>query len=102
MYTTKADIWSLGITAIEIAEGEPPYSQKKPYYAMKKIEKENPPKLSEFSKWSSSFHNFITKCLIKGNSNQTQINERLLKNYYIILLCNKKKLKFPRIYLKIL
>ena len=68
MYTTKADIWSLGITAIEIAEGEPPYSKKKPYFAMEKIKKEQPPKLKEMSNWSNLFADFLSKCLVKGNS----------------------------------
>jgi serine/threonine protein kinase len=57
----------LGITAIEIAEGEPPLSKKRPMMAMEIIKKNPPPRLSNPSKWSGDFIDFISKCLVKGN-----------------------------------
>lgn len=62
-YTNKTDIWSVGITAIEMAEQEPPYSKYYTWVAMKKI-RENPPKgLTAPDKWSPAFNDFVKKCL---------------------------------------
>ena len=62
-YNRKTDIWSLGITAIEMAEGEPPYSHIHPFRAMFAI-KNNPPQgLTDPEKWSPEFNAFVSRCL---------------------------------------
>mmetsp|Transcript_10802 Transcript_10802/g.15017 ORF Transcript_10802/g.15017 Transcript_10802/m.15017 type:complete len:489 (+) Transcript_10802:78-1544(+) len=63
-YDAKADIWSLGITAIECALGEPPHSNVHPMRAIFLIPKSPPPTLGE-GDWSEEFRDFVAKCLIK-------------------------------------
>ena len=52
IYTIKTDIWSLGITAIEIAQGEPPLSNKKPMFAMEIIKKNPIPSMKTPFPWT--------------------------------------------------
>jgi serine/threonine-protein kinase 24/25/MST4 len=60
----KADIWSLGITAIELALGKAPYSEFEYGKVMKLILNCEPPNLPEEA-WSDEFRNFITACTTK-------------------------------------
>jgi serine/threonine protein kinase len=62
-YDMKCDIWSLGITCIEMAEGKPPNSKIRTFLVMKYIVKEPPKGLTEPSKWSKDFNDFVSKCL---------------------------------------
>eukprot|EP01029_Cantina_marsupialis_P014089 TRINITY_DN311_c2_g1_i2.p1 TRINITY_DN311_c2_g1~~TRINITY_DN311_c2_g1_i2.p1 ORF type:complete len:461 (+),score=134.32 TRINITY_DN311_c2_g1_i2:1177-2559(+) len=76
-YDGKADIWSLGITAIELAEGEPPYSHIHPMRAIFMIPSQPPPKLSDAGKWSNEFNDFIATCLIKDPAKRPTSQELL-------------------------
>lgn len=63
-YDIKADIWSLGITAIEIAEGVAPNHDLQPMHVLIKIINDPPPKLDEEDfDWSPEFVNFVKCCL---------------------------------------
>ncbi|CAF0759171.1 unnamed protein product [Brachionus calyciflorus] len=64
-YNNKVDIWSLGITCIEIADKQPPNIHLGPCEAMEKIKKEGSPSLKNPQEWSIQFQNFISECLIK-------------------------------------
>ena len=62
-YTSKTDIWSLGITAIEMAEGEPPYNDRYPYMAMERIKVKPAQNLTNPERWSPAFNDFVRQCL---------------------------------------
>jgi serine/threonine kinase 3 len=60
-----ADIWSLGITALEMAESKPPYGDIHPVRAIFMIPTKPPPSLREPDQWSPEFIDFVTQCLVK-------------------------------------
>ncbi|OCT63578.1 hypothetical protein XELAEV_18044673mg [Xenopus laevis] len=64
-YDVRCDVWSLGITAIELADGDPPLSDMHPVKALFKIPRNPPPTLLHPGKWCRGFSHFISQCLIK-------------------------------------
>uniref|UniRef100_A0A671S1G0 non-specific serine/threonine protein kinase n=1 Tax=Sinocyclocheilus anshuiensis TaxID=1608454 RepID=A0A671S1G0_9TELE len=62
-YDYKADIWSLGITLIELAQIEPPHHELNPMRVLLKIAKSEPPTLEQPAKWSMEFKDFLKKAL---------------------------------------
>lgn len=64
-YDSRADIWSLGITAIEMAKGDPPLSEYHPMRVLFLIPKARAPALDPEEGWSEEFQDFIEKCLQK-------------------------------------
>jgi len=79
-YDEKADLWSLGITAIEMAEGKPPYSNIHPMRAIFMIPSRPPPRLTEPDKWTSDLNDFVAKCLTKNPELRPQASELLKHN----------------------
>ena len=80
-YDSKADIWSLGITLIELAEGVPPYAHHSTLAVLRLIPKNDPPKLEEPERWSSDFNEFLDKCLQKDPTKRPSAIELLTVSY---------------------
>jgi serine/threonine protein kinase len=64
-YDGRADIWSVGITAIEMAEMLPPNSDVHPMRILFLIPQDPPPKLINQKGWSPAFHEFLAAALQK-------------------------------------
>ncbi|XP_041467913.1 serine/threonine-protein kinase 3/4-like isoform X3 [Lytechinus variegatus] len=76
-YDCKADIWSLGITALEMAEGKPPYAEIHPMRAIFMIPTKPPPTFRDPEKWSQDFIDFTSKCLIKNPEDRATATDLL-------------------------
>lgn len=78
-YNELCDIWSLGITAIELAELQPPLFDVHPLRVLFLMTKSGyqPPRLKEKGKWSSSFHNFVKVTLTKNSKKRPSATKML-------------------------
>lgn len=79
-YDYKVDIWSLGITCIELAEKEPPNNLISPNRVLIKILKSEPPNLRSSNRWSQEFKDFVQKCLEKDPNKRPTAKELLNVN----------------------
>ena len=70
----KSDVWALGISLIELAEGKNPYAEYTSAQVMNRVINKEPPSLSS-SKWSAAFVDFVSKCLVKDAANRSPVSE---------------------------
>ncbi|XP_035984307.1 mitogen-activated protein kinase kinase kinase kinase 4 isoform X15 [Fundulus heteroclitus] len=90
-YDYRSDLWSCGITAIEMAEGAPPLCDMHPMRALFLIPRNPPPRLKS-KKWSKKFFSFIESCLVK-NYTQRPPTEQLLKHQFIREQPNERQVR---------
>ena len=81
-YSYKIDIWSLGITTIEMGNGKAPYKEYSPMEFLAEMESNRIPKLNESDKfkWSDDIKNFLKDCLIKNPQLRPDAKELLKKH----------------------
>ncbi|KAB7496320.1 Traf2 and NCK-interacting protein kinase [Armadillidium nasatum] len=81
-YDNRSDLWSLGITALEMAESQPPLCDMHPMRALFLIPRNSPPRFKSGKKWSKRFHSFIESVLVK-DYHQRPYTDQLLKHPFI-------------------
>ncbi|KAL3367738.1 hypothetical protein AABB24_008876 [Solanum stoloniferum] len=81
-YDGKVDVWALGVSAIEMAEGLPPRATVHPMRVLFMISIEPAPMLEDKEKWSLVFHDFVAKCLTKDTRLRPTASE-MLKHKFI-------------------
>uniref|UniRef100_A0AAR2K5X7 non-specific serine/threonine protein kinase n=1 Tax=Pygocentrus nattereri TaxID=42514 RepID=A0AAR2K5X7_PYGNA len=89
-YNHLCDIWAVGITAIELAELQPPMFDLHPMKALMVMSKSSfqPPKLKDKAKWSSAFHSFVKMCLTKSPRKRPTA-ETLLQHPFVTQLLTR-------------
>ncbi|XP_063217948.1 serine/threonine-protein kinase 3-like [Bacillus rossius redtenbacheri] len=80
-YDCAVDIWSLGITALEMAEGKPPYGDIHPMRAIFMIPTKPPPSFRQPDKWSPEFIDFVSSCLVKSPEERASASELLQHDF---------------------
>uniref|UniRef100_A0A8C9A3Q3 non-specific serine/threonine protein kinase n=1 Tax=Prolemur simus TaxID=1328070 RepID=A0A8C9A3Q3_PROSS len=91
-YDYKADIWSLGITLIEMAQIEPPHHELNPMRVLLKIAKSDPPTLLTPSKWSVEFRDFLKVALDKNPETRPSAAQ-LLEHPFVSSITSNKALR---------
>ncbi|XP_077465473.1 mitogen-activated protein kinase kinase kinase kinase 4-like isoform X2 [Stigmatopora argus] len=90
-YDYRSDLWSLGITALEMAEGAPPLCDMHPMRALFLIPRNPPPRLKS-KKWSKRFLSFIDTCLVKNHLHRAT-TDVLLRHAFIRDLTNERQVR---------
>uniref|UniRef100_A0A8C7Y737 non-specific serine/threonine protein kinase n=1 Tax=Oryzias sinensis TaxID=183150 RepID=A0A8C7Y737_9TELE len=90
-YDARCDVWSLGITAIELGDGDPPLSDLHPMRALFKIPRNPPPTLHQPELWSHDFNDFISRCLIKDFELRPNVLD-LLQHVFIKQTVGREKI----------
>ncbi|KAF9481044.1 kinase-like protein [Pholiota conissans] len=85
-YDSKADIWSFGITALELTQGRPPRSKESPHKVLLRTVQEDPPTLNRdgggVHKYSRAFKEVIDSCLVKDPAKRPTAEELLQTPFF--------------------
>ncbi len=76
-------VWSLGITAIELADGRPPYSDIHPMRAMFMIPTKEPATVQHPEMFSEAFNQFVARCLVKDPGTRESSSDLLQRDAFI-------------------
>jgi len=90
-YGVGVDVWSLGIAAIEMAEGDPPYLDFPPLRALFLIATHGAPSLKEPGLWSPTFKDFLGRCL-EVDTAKRATSQELLDHPFLKLACPTRTL----------
>ncbi|KAM8967152.1 myosin-IIIa [Pelodytes ibericus] len=92
-YDSRCDVWSLGITAIELGDGDPPLADVHPMRALFKIPRNPPATLRQPELWSSEFNDFIAQCLTKDYEKRPMVSDLLEHEFIKQIRDNEKALQ---------
>ncbi|XP_075241500.1 myosin-IIIb-like isoform X2 [Convolutriloba macropyga] len=90
-YDNRCDVWSLGITGIELADGDPPLCELHPVKALFRIPRNNPPTLRRPADWSDEFNSFLASCLVKDFEQRAFARDLVSSDQFLQLCTNYAK-----------
>ncbi|KAK6061890.1 hypothetical protein COOONC_00449, partial [Cooperia oncophora] len=85
-YGVQCDVWAVGITAIELAECQPPAFDLHPMQVLYLMTRSNykPPHLKEKHRWSPLFHDFVRQCLTKNPKKRPSPDKLLAAHHFVL------------------
>lgn len=89
-YNGSVDIWSLGITCLEMADGEPPYYREPPLRALLLIHTSPPPTVKDPLRWSPQFLDFLKRCLELNPADRGTASQ-MLNHPFLKMACSPKE-----------
>ncbi|XP_014249774.1 neither inactivation nor afterpotential protein C isoform X2 [Cimex lectularius] len=84
-YDNRADVWALGITAIELGDGKAPFQDMHPTRALFQIVRNPPPTLYRPAHWSQNYNDFVAECLVKNPEYRPYMTELMQHPFFTSL-----------------